>query len=95
MKRWWCRLRSLAIWRIARDVLWGLAFLETYQEIKKEKRQVERLMNLVILGEFLGLPLMNSTVALRLLPYLYPHLHDWRRRVLTERDVTDDLPDVH
>lgn len=95
MKRVWEAVRSLPIWRIARDFLWGLAFLETYKEILKEKRQVENLMNVVILGEFLGLPLMNSTVALKMLPYLFPHLYHWRRRMLTERDVTDDLPDIH
>jgi len=30
-----------------------------------------------------------------MLPYLFPHLHDWRRKLLTERDITDDLPDIH
>jgi hypothetical protein len=95
MRRIWLAFRSLAIWRIARDFLWGMAFLETYKEALKEKRRVENLMNVVILGEFLGLPLMNSTVALRMLPYLFPHLHHWRRGLLTERDITDDLPDIH
>jgi len=95
MLRIWQAFRSLKIWRIARDFLWGLAFLETYKEVLKEKRKVETLMNVVILGEFLGLPLMNSTIALRILPYLFPHLHPWRRRLLTERDITDDLPDIH
>jgi len=95
MKQLWQAFRSLKIWRIARDFLWGLAFLETYKEVLKEKRKVESLMNVVLLGEFLGLPLMNSTIALKMLPYLYPHLHDWRKSLLTERDITDDLPDLH
>lgn len=95
MKELWQAFRSLRIWQIARDFLWGLAFLETYREIQREKRQVENLMNIVILGEFLGLPLMNSTIALRMLPYLFPHLHNWRRSLLTERDITDQLPDIH
>lgn len=95
MRRLWQAFRSLTIWRIARDFLWGLAFLETYKEILKEKRKVESLMNVVLLGEFLGLPLMNSTIALKMLPYLYPHLHGWRKSLLTERDITDDLPDLH
>ncbi len=95
MERLWQAFRSLKIWRIARDFLWGLAFLETYKEILKEKRKVEDLMNVVILGEFLGLPLMNSTIALRMLPYLFPRLQGWRRHMLTERDITDDLPEMH
>lgn len=40
MKRIWQAFRSLKIWQIARDFLWGLAFLETYKEIQKEKREV-------------------------------------------------------
>lgn len=95
MRQLWEAFRSLKIWQIARDFLWGLAFLETYKEILKKKRKVENLMNIVILGEFLGLPLMNSTIVLRMLPYLFPHLQNWRKSLLTERDITDDFPDIH
>ena len=83
------------LWRAAKDFLWGLAFLEIYRETLKEKRKYEDVMNIVLLGEFLGIPLMNSTIALRLLPYLFPELQQWQRRQLTEQDITDKLPDAH
>jgi hypothetical protein len=38
---------------------------------------------------------MNSTITLKLLPHLFPELKQWRRRQLTELDITDRLPDAH
>jgi len=87
--------RFQGFWQAAKDFFWGLAFLEIYRETLKEKRKYEDVMNIVLLGEFLGIPLMNSTIALRLLPYLFPELQQWQRRQLTEQDITDKLPDAH
>lgn len=84
-----------ALWNAIREFLWGLAFLELYRETLKEKRKYEDVLNIVLLGEFLGIPLMNSTITLKLLPHLLPDLRQWRRRQLTEQDITDRLPDAH
>ena len=88
---WWLK----ALWNAIREFLWGLAFLELYRETLKEKRKYEDVLNIVLLGEFLGIPLMNSTITLKLLPHLLPDLRQWRRRQLTEQDITDRLPDAH
>ena len=82
-------------WKAVKEFIWGLAFLEMYREALKEKRKYEDVLNVVLLGEFLGLPLMNSTITLRLLPYLLPQLGRWRQRQLTEQDITDHLPEAH
>jgi hypothetical protein len=82
-------------WKAVKEFIWGLAFLEMYRETLKEKRKYEDVLNIVLLGEFLGLPLMNSTITLRLLPYLFPQLRHWRQRQLTEQDITDHLPEAH
>lgn len=84
-----------AFWKAVKDFVWGLAFLEMYRETLKEKRKYEDVLNIVLLGEFLGLPLMNSTITLKLLPHLFPQLRYWRQRQLTEQDITDHLPDTH
>jgi len=84
-----------ALWNAIREFLWGLAFLELYRETLKEKRKYEDVLNIVLLGEFLGIPLMNSTITLKLLPHLLPDFRQWRRRQLTEQDITDRLPDAH
>jgi hypothetical protein len=82
-------------WRAVKEFLWGLAFLEMYRETLKEKRKYEDVLNIVLLGEFLGIPLMNSTITLKLLPHLFPQLKHWRQRQLTEQDITDNLPETH
>jgi hypothetical protein len=84
-----------AFWKAVKEFIWGLAFLEMYRETLKQKRKYEDVLNIVLLGEFLGLPLMNSTITLKLLPHLFPQLRHWRQRQLTEQDITDHLPDTH
>jgi hypothetical protein len=84
-----------AFWKAVKEFIWGLACLEMYRETLKEKRKYEDVLNLVLLGEFLGMPLMNSTITLKLLPHLFPQLRHWRQRQLTEQDITDHLPDTH
>ena len=80
-------------WKAVKEFIWGLA--EMYRETLKDKRQYEDVLNIAFLGEFLGLPLMNSTITLKLLPHLFPELKQWRQRQLTEQDITDHLPDTH
>ena len=84
-----------AFWTAVKEFIWGLAFLEMYRETLKEKRKYEDVLNIVLLGEFLGIPLMNSTITLKLLPHLFPQLRHWRQRQLTEQDITDHLPEAH
>jgi len=87
--------RLKALWKAVKDFVWGLAGFDMYRETLKEKRKYEDVLNIVLLGEFLGLPLMNSTITLKLLPHLFPELKHWRQRQLTEQDITDHLPDAH
>jgi hypothetical protein len=87
--------RLKAFWNAVKDFVWGLAFLDLYRETLTEKRKYEDMLNIVLLGEFLGIPLMNSTMTLKLLPHLFPELKHWRQRQLTEQDITDHLPDAH
>jgi hypothetical protein len=41
-------------------------------------------------GDMIGLPVIPPYYALRLMPYLVPHIATWRRRVLREREITED-----
>ena len=46
-------------------------------------------------SETLGIPLMNSYVSMRLLPYFFADLEGWKRREMREREILDEAPDVH
>jgi hypothetical protein len=90
---WRERLRQIL--QIVRQFLWGFFFFEMFHELQKEKARYSDAVNLVIVGELLGLPLMNSVIALRLLPYLLPELGPWKQRHLSEVDIVDEAPEIH
>jgi hypothetical protein len=66
-----------------------------FHELQKEKARYSDAVNLVIVGELLGLPLMTSVITLRLLPYLLPELDQWKHRQLTEVDIIEEVPEIH
>ncbi len=78
-----------------KDFLWGLFVFDLYKHTLGEKKRYEDALNIIFLGEFLGIPLMNSTISLRFLPYLWPQLRDWKVRQLREREVMERAPDIH
>lgn len=75
-----------------KEVLWGLFLYDFYLETVRAKAKYKDALNLFLLGQFLGLPLMNSSISLRLLPYLFPELGDWKKRQLKEVEVIDSIP---
>lgn len=77
-----------------KELLFGMFYLDLYRESLKYSRQLNDLMNLVLLGEFLGIPILSTNVTIKLLPYLYKDLHKWRVQQLKEREVTDEVPDT-
>lgn len=83
------------MWGKLKDFLWGLFVLELYKDCLAHKAKYEDALYLIALGELLGIPLMNSVVSLRLLPYLFPELQDWKRRQAQERDVVEEAPHIH
>lgn len=83
--------RWAQLWTAAKDFAWGLLVFDLYLGTLRERRKYADLFDLFLLGQFVGLPLMSAGVTLRLLPHLFPELAPWRRRMLTERDITDFL----
>ncbi len=77
------------------EVAWGLALFESYHEAKAEAQRHQDAFDLLILGEMLGIPLMNTTVGLRLLPYAVGRLERFKTRYLREPEVLDDAPHIH
>jgi len=75
--------------------LWGLFFFEWYHELQHERAKYNDVMNLVLFGELIGIPLMNSSIGLRLLPYALPDLQGWMHRQLEEHEVIEHAPHMH
>ena len=74
---------------------WGLFVYDLYTENLKMRIRYNDAVNLLVFSEQLGIPLMNSYVSMRLLPYFVGDLEHWKRRELRERDFLDDAPELH
>jgi hypothetical protein len=75
--------------KAVREVMYGWLFHELDIEMRKEKGHLEDLFGLVVFGDFVGLPILPPYFSLRLLPFMVPTVHKWKRRILRERDLTD------
>ncbi len=82
-------------WKVLKEVLWGLFIFDLYTENMKMRVRYNDAVNLLIFSETLGIPLMNSYVSMRLLPYFFGELEGWKRREMREREVLDEAPDLH
>ncbi len=78
-----------------KEALWGLFFFDFYTENVKMRLRYNDAVNLLVFSEQLGIPLMNSYVSMRLLPYLVGDLEGWKRREMRERDYLEEVPDIH
>ncbi len=78
-----------------REALWGLFFFDFYTENMKMRLRYNDAVKLLVFSEQLGIPLMNSYVSMRLLPYFVGELEGWKRREMRERDYLEDVPDIH
>ncbi|TLZ43627.1 MAG: hypothetical protein E6K19_06830 [Methanobacteriota archaeon] len=81
--------------QVLKEVLWGLFFFDFYTENMKMRLRYNDAVNLLVFSEQLGIPLMNSYVSMRLLPYFMGQLEGWKRRELREHESFSDAPDLH
>jgi hypothetical protein len=73
-----------------REFLFGMFGQEFAEHALEMRGSLESLFMLAIVGDMLGLPIMPPYYTLRLLPYVTPQISTWKRRVLREREFTDD-----
>ncbi|MFN2156513.1 MAG: hypothetical protein ACK2UA_14040 [Anaerolineae bacterium] len=83
----WERLLRAA--HAVREILYGMTIYEWVRGLQRERGEVERLFILVTFGDLIGLPLLPPYYTMRLLPYVVPAVHRWKRSLLRERDWTD------
>jgi len=72
------------------EFLFGMVGLELAEHALEMRASVESLFMMATVGDMLGLPVLPPYYSLRLLPYVTPHINTWKRRVLREREFTDE-----
>ncbi len=73
-----------------REFLYGMMGLEFASHAQEMRGSLESIFMLATMGDMLGVPVLPPYYSLRLLPYLVPGIKTWKRRVLREREFTDE-----
>jgi hypothetical protein len=76
--------------RVVREFLYGMVSLEFTEHALEMRASVESLFMLATVGDMIGVPVMPPYYSLRLLPFIIPQISTWRRRVLREREFSDE-----
>ena len=77
-------------WQAVRDFLYGMMGMEIAEHAIEMRSSLESLFMLGTVGELIGVPILPPYYTLRLLPYVFPQIETWKRRVLREREFTDE-----
>jgi hypothetical protein len=71
------------------EFAFGMTGYEFARQAIETRAALENLFMVVVVGDMIGLPVIPPYYSLRLLPFVTPQVATWRRRVLRERDFTD------
>jgi hypothetical protein len=73
-----------------RDIFFGMTGYEFVRHAIEERAALESLFMVVTVGDMVGLPVLPPYYSLRLLPFVVPEVETWKRRVLRERQFTEE-----
>ncbi len=73
-----------------REFAYGMTSYEFARHAVESRVAIENLFLLAVIGDMVGLPVMPPYYSLRVLPYVVPEIATWKRRVLREREFTDE-----
>jgi hypothetical protein len=77
-------------WQAIREFLYGMFGMEFAHHAMEMRSSLESLFMLGTVGDMLGVPILPPYYSLRLLPYVVPHIATWKRRVLRQREFSDE-----
>lgn len=73
-----------------REFLYGMFGFEFAQHAVEMRSSLESLFMLATVGDMIGVPILPPYYSLRMLPYLVPNITTWKRRVLREKEFSDE-----
>jgi hypothetical protein len=77
-------------WQAIREFLFGMFGMEVAEHALEMRASLESLFMLGTVGDMIGVPVLPPYYSLRLLPYVVPHIATWKRRVLREKEFSDE-----
>jgi hypothetical protein len=73
-----------------RELLYGMTGHEFARHAMATRASLETVFMVSVVGDMIGLPVMPPYYSLRLLPFVVPEIATWKRRVLRERELTEE-----
>ena len=73
-----------------REFAYGMTGFEFARHAIETRAALENVFVLTVAGDMIGVPVIPPYSSLRLLPYVVPDIATWKRRVLREREFTDE-----
>jgi len=70
--------------------MYGMTGYEFVRHAVEIRASMETLFLLTTMGDLIGVPVLPPYYSLRLLPYVVPSITTWKRRVLRQREFTED-----
>jgi hypothetical protein len=77
-------------WQAIREFLFGMFGMEFAGHALEMRASLENLFMLGTVGEMIGVPILPPYYSLRILPYVVPQIGTWKRRVLRQREFSDE-----
>jgi hypothetical protein len=72
-----------------REFIYGMYAFEFEKQAVEMRAELESAFMLITMGDMLGVPVIPPIYAMRVLPYVVPHIATWKRRVMREREISD------
>lgn len=76
--------------RAFREFAYGFTGYEFARHAVETRAAMETLFLTVVIGDMIGVPVLPPYYSLRLLPYVVPSVSTWKRRVLREKEFSEE-----
>jgi hypothetical protein len=73
-----------------RDFIYGMMGYEFARHALETRAALETIFMVSVVGDMVGVPVIPPYYSLRLLPFVVPEVSTWRRRVLREKEFTEE-----
>jgi hypothetical protein len=73
-----------------RDFVYGMTGFEFARHAIETRAALETIFMVTVVGDMIGVPVIPPYYSLRLLPFIVPDVSTWQRRVLREKEFTEE-----
>ncbi|MEM3832446.1 MAG: hypothetical protein QW128_02445 [Thermoprotei archaeon] len=87
--------RNLTLKQKLRDFFFGMFLFDMHRELLETSKSYKEIGEILLLGEFLGVPLLSNYYTLRLISYFVKDLEEWKKKQMTEKDLLEELGHAH